>query len=272
MNKKLSIAFILMMTLVGGYFGYQKYQENETKKFNEAYQNQLTLLMGNAHTLTDSIDVLKPQLTLINLPPQSEQLYPEVKAMVTNTYQQLMQTKADIANWEAARKKHSIGGYTDYIVQNRDGRYVQEAQTKIEEIENKQRVEAVAASYNSGNVNTAPSGQGNRLVFTKLICNEQQENKSISGQDRMTLVINGKKYLNATDMETGQVENLDFIEAIPLHANSMIPILLKEEDDWLRDDVMMNFSITGNKHEKGTYKKVGTHLVGGNYTLVYEIK
>lgn len=281
-NKKIgfTVLFILLIS-VSAYFGYQKYQENEVITFNQEYQLQLSMALSGADNLVDSIKFLEMQMSFLNLPPQSKLLFPETKINIKENYEALLMTKADNEAWGNAKQKNTIKGYTDYLVNSKDGKFISQAQESIEELEKRQLAEnqRLKTSYSTGSpqklsVASSPSDsskkrRGTKLVFTSLYCNQQQE---VSGSDRITLKINGNAHLNKEFIKTGQSIDLAFIPSIPISRNSSTGVSVTEIDDWFRDEEMMNFSINGNNFYIGeAYSKTGSRY-GGEYTIYYTVQ
>ncbi len=282
MGKKIIIIIGIISILgIGGYFGFQKYQESENQKFNQKYQTRLTTLLSGANNLADSIDVLKQEVAIIGIPPQSEKLNPEVKEFVNNEYKRLKARKKDLEDWVIATRTDSIDGYVIYITNNPNGSFLKAAKSHISAIQREQekrkQQEQVAIETANNYGSSASQDQftpesepptASNLIFNRLICHKQQE---ISGTDKITLKIDGTEYLSAYPMKTGDVVDLTSIPNIPLSEKSYIPITIVEKDPF-RDDGLLDLTLNGNKFEKHTYEEQGGTAWGGNYTLVYTIE
>jgi len=255
---------------LAGVFGYMKYRESQKQKQNFEYQNRLYRQLALAKTTKDSLEILKQENQLINLPPQKEYLAESTKSFIRNTYKDLRQREKDRKAWSRAKDQNTIEAYTDYLINNPTGRYRGHAKNAILSIQNRAKIDDNRSPDNriddqqDKTVNTRVS----ELRFLRLICVKQLE---FAGSDRITLNINDKKYLNEHRMKTGDQVSLSKLPVVSLDKDSYVSVSVVEIDPLL-NDLVLDLTISGNRYRPKVYEKEGGPILGGKYKLVYELK
>ena len=301
MKNLLSKAILLILLCGGGFFGFQKYQETLIEKFNKSYISSVENRLTRADNFEQKIKILEDETVYSERPPQSEKLYSSTKSSLKNQLENLKKERDDFVKhkidknaWTKAQKADNIQSYIEYIKTQTDGKHLVEAQKKklekekekmekeIQDLRNELDLEKPTPTLTgtASGENSISRKKGYKSLFLKkLICNKQREvegKKTIIGKyiptnDEIKITINGDVKVNET-IETGNTKNLSNISGLTLTSNSYHTVQI-EELDMIGNEMLFDISFTGNEgYTPKVYKKEWEGILGGKYTLVYEIK